>query len=199
MLADHRPMFQRLFAPFGSVSARLGLTADFWTWTSLVLSVAAGYALWQRWWIVGLVLTFLVNLADAIDGATARATGTGSSFGTMLDHNVDRYAEFLLFGGLLLSGHVPAWLVYAAVFGMLMASYVRSKVESLSDLDLSTIGLGGRAEKQILFGCGLGLEGIFGVPHAIAVTVAVVGLLSHITFFQRLLYARRHMRGRGGA
>ena len=133
------------------------------------------------------------NLADGLDGATARARGTSSVFGTVLDHNVDRYVEFILFGGILLSEHVPAWLLYTAIFGMVMASYVRAKAESVGGLESCTVGWAGRAEKLILLFVGLGLEGWFQLSGAITWSIALIAFISHVTFIQRLVYTRREL------
>ena len=193
MLARFRTTYQKIMMPVGRLSARLGLGPDFWTFFSVVLSLVAAFVLSKGNWGWGLVLAVITNLADAMDGATARARGTSSTFGTVLDHNVDRYVEFILLGGVLLSGHVPAWLVYTATFGMVMASYVRAKAESAGGLESCTVGLAGRAEKLILFFVGLGLEGWFHVDGAIFWAIALIAIISHITFVQRLIYTRQQL------
>ena len=197
MLARFRTTYQRLIMPLGRLSVRLGLGPDFWTYFSLVMSLVAALMLARWWWGLGLVLAISANLADAMDGATARAGGTSSTFGTVLDHCVDRYVEFILLGGVLVSGHVPAWLVYAATFGMVMASYVRAKAESAGGLESCTVGLAGRAEKLILFFVGLGLEGWFHVNGAIFWAIALIAVISHVTFVQRLVYTRQQLNPSG--
>ena len=189
MLSQFRSNYQQIMAPIGRISVRLGLTPNFWTFFSVLLSIATAYVLAQRLWVPGLVMAFLVMLLDAFDGATARAGGTTSNFGSVLDHSMDRYAEFFLLLGILLSGHVPAWLVYTAIFGMVMASYVRAKAESVGGLTSGAVGLAGRVEKMILLWAGLGLEGLFGVDGAIFWGIFLIALISHLTFFQRLYYA----------
>jgi phosphatidylglycerophosphate synthase len=179
--------------PLGKLSVRLGLGPDFWTFASVALSVAAAYLFSQRSWGWGLILAILTYSVDGMDGATARARGTSSLFGTVLDHSVDRYVEFILLGGILLSGHLPAWLLYSTIFGMVMASYVRAKAESTGGLASCNVGWAGRAEKLILLDVGLGLEAWFGVNGAILWSVILIGAISHITFLQRLVYTRRQL------
>jgi len=193
MLARFRSTYQKLIMPLGKLSARLGLGPDFWTFFSVVLSIITAYVLAQKAWGWGLVLALITNLADGLDGATARARGTCSTFGTVLDHNVDRYVEFILLGGILLSGHVPAWLVYTTTFGMVMASYVRAKAESIGGLESCTVGWAGRAEKLTILFVGLGLEGWFKLSGGIFWALALIAIISHITFIQRLLYTRQQL------
>lgn len=193
MLAQFRPIYQKIMSPIGMFSVKLGLTPNFWTSVSVLLSIVVAFMLANRQWGWGLVMAFLVMLIDAFDGATARAGGTASRFGTVLDHSMDRYAEFFLLLGILLSGHVPAWLVYTSMFGMVMSSYVRAKAESAGGLKDVTIGWAGRAEKMILLWIGLGLEGWFGLNGAIFWCVLAIGLISHITFLQRLFYTHNKL------
>ncbi len=193
MLARFRSTYQKIMMPLGQFSARLGLGPDFWTFFSVVLSIIAAVFLSQKRWGWGLLFSALANLADGMEGATARARGTTSRFGTVLDHNIDRYVEFILLGGVLLSGHVPAWLVYTATFGMVMASYVRAKAESAGGLEDCSVGIAGRAEKLVLFFVGLGLEGWFKVSDAIFWCIVLIAFISHVTFVQRLVYARQQL------
>lgn len=193
MLAQFRSTYQKIMMPLGMFSARLGLSPDFWTYFSVVLSIVAAVFLSQTMWGWGLLFSILANIADGMDGATARATGTSSRFGTVLDHNIDRYVEFVLFGGVLLSGYVPAWLVYVATFGMVMASYVRAKAESAGGVEECTVGIAGRAEKLFLFFIGLGLEAWLNVSGALFWAIVLVAFVSHVTFIQRLVYTRQQL------
>jgi phosphatidylglycerophosphate synthase len=190
MLAKlYRPIYTRLMFPIGVFSARLGLTANFWTAASLVLAAVSGFLLYQGRIIAGAVFAVLMNLADVLDGATARASETAGPFGTVLDHTIDRYAEFMLLGGLLVGGWVPAGPLFFAATGMIMASYVRAKGESAGGVAAVLVGITGRAEKMFLFYFALAALA-FGFPLAAEVLFWIIGGLSHFTALQRLLYTR---------
>jgi CDP-diacylglycerol--glycerol-3-phosphate 3-phosphatidyltransferase/archaetidylinositol phosphate synthase len=195
MLAKlYRPIYTRLMVPIGVLSARLGLTANFWTVTSLVFAGISGFLLYQGRFTLGAVFALLMNLADVLDGATARASDTAGPYGTVLDHTVDRYAEFFLLGGLLVGGWVsPAPLFFCAT-GMIMASYVRAKAESAGGLEACLVGITGRAEKMVLFYTALAAL-IAGYPAAAEILLWIIGILSHFTALQRLLYTRAEIRG----
>src|SRR5690606_39494607 len=110
---------------------------------------------------LGVVLILLMGLAASVGGAPARAGGTASSYGTVLDHVVDRYAEFLLLLGVMLSDTVaPAWVMFS-LFGMVMASYVRARAESTDLLKSCNVGFAGRQEKLALLCVGLLAQPLF--------------------------------------
>jgi len=191
ILARVRQSYEQVTLPLGRICARIGLTADVLTYLSLALSVMVGYLISQGlfWW--GVVGIFLVGLADMLDGATARATGTASPYGTVLDHVTDRYAEFFILGGVMLSGAVtPAWVLFA-LFGMVMASYVRARAESTGKLTSCNVGFAGRQEKLALLICGLLAQPVLPHLQILAWAVIAVGVASHITVVQRMGYTRR--------
>ena len=87
MLARFRSTYQKIMMPLGKFSAGLGLGPDFWTFFSVALSIVAAVFLSQTMWGWGLLFSALANLADGMDGATARARGMESRFGTVLDQS----------------------------------------------------------------------------------------------------------------
>ncbi len=191
LLARIRQSYEHVTLPLGHLCARIGLTADMLTYLSLALSVFAGYliAYARFWWGVAAIL--MVGLADMLDGATARATGTASQYGTVLDHVTDRYAEFFILGGVMLSGIVaPAWVLFA-LFGMVMASYVRARAESTGKLASCNVGFAGRQEKLALLIGGLLAQPVLPQLRVLEWAVIAVGVASHITAVQRMRYTHR--------
>jgi phosphatidylglycerophosphate synthase len=109
----------------------------------------------------------------------------------VLDHVTDRYAEFFILGGVMLSGTVaPAWVLFA-LFGMVMASYVRARAEATGRLASCNVGFAGRQEKLALLILGLLLQPVLPRLSILEWAVIAVGAASHITAAQRLLYTRR--------
>lgn len=194
LLARFRRLYEQLASPLGRACVRLGLTANMLTYCSLVLSVGAGAIIAQGWFVWGVGAILLVGLADVLDGATARAAGTASDYGTVLDHVTDRYAEFFILGGVLLSGAVDPWWILFALFGMVMASYVRARAESTGSLRSCNVGLAGRQEKLGLLMLGLLLQPSFQHLPLLQWSVIAIGVVSHFTAVQRLSYTRRALR-----
>src|SRR5690349_20134887 len=124
-LPRFRTGYEQATIPLGRFCLRVGLTPDTLTLISLCMGGVAAYAIAQRAFVGGVALILLITSADVLDGATARAGGTSNPAGMLFDHVVDRYAEFFILLGIMLSGAAtPGWSVFA-LFGMVMASYVR--------------------------------------------------------------------------
>jgi CDP-diacylglycerol--glycerol-3-phosphate 3-phosphatidyltransferase len=120
--------------PVATRMARAGISADEVTWASLALGVGAGIALGAGHFGVGALLATISAAGDAIDGFVARATGTASGRGEVLDAAVDRYVEFAFLAGvaIALRGSAPLLLVTLAAFaGSFMVSYSTAKAEAL--------------------------------------------------------------------
>ena len=194
MLAKLRPLYNKFMIPMGKASLKIGFTADMWTLFSLFAAFLAGILLIQGriWWGFGLSLVMFAG--DMMDGATARAKGTLSKFGTVLDHVVDRYAEFIIIGGLLIGGHISGAVAIFCISGMIMASYVRAAAESAGGLEDCAVGFAGRLEKLILIWLALVFLGVGWKVYA-GYLFLLVGLLSHVTAIQRMFYARSKIVG----
>lgn len=194
-LTRFRQAYERLTIPLGRLCARIGLTPDMLTLASLCLGGLAAYAIAQQRYLLGVLLIGLMTAADMLDGATARAGGTSSPAGMLLDHVIDRYAEFCILLGIMLSGVVaPGWAMFA-LFGMVMASYVRARAEASGKIASCDVGFAGRPEKILALVIGLLLQPFFPQLRLLHWAVIVVGVFSHITALQRLLYARRILLG----
>lgn len=196
-LARFRQIYEQVSLPLGHLCVRLGLSPDMLTYTSLVLSAVAGYIIAQQQYLWGIAVILLVGLADMLDGATARAGGTASEYGTVLDHVTDRYAEFFILGGVLFSGAVAQGWVLFALFGMVMASYVRARAESTGKIKSCNVGFAGRQEKLGLLLLGMLSQPFYPQFALLEWSVIAIGVVSHITAVQRLAYTRRMLIGAG--
>ncbi len=195
-LARFREIYEQSSLPLGRICLKLGLSPDMLTYASLGFSAIAGYALSQQLYAWGIAWILLMGFADMLDGATARAGGTANAYGTVLDHVSDRYAEFFVLGGIMLSGVVAAEWVLFTLFGMVMASYVRARAESTKLLSCN-VGFAGRQEKLGLLILGMAGQMFLREVALIEWTVITIGVVSHITAVQRLAYTRRMIIGPG--
>jgi CDP-diacylglycerol---glycerol-3-phosphate 3-phosphatidyltransferase len=98
-------------------------------------------------------MMILAGLCDLLDGPVARRQNRTSLFGGFLDSILDRYADLILFLGLLVYyAHVNrflyAVLAGAAMAGAVMVSYAKARAESL--VPRSEVGFWERPERLAL-------------------------------------------------
>lgn len=186
-----RRTYERVSTRVGLHLAAAGIRA--WVLTALTVAFAgvAGWLLAREEFLWALAAGGVSGALDMLDGATARASNTQSGFGTLLDRTADRTVEMLFLLGFLLSGHVPAWLVLATLFGLFLPSYVRAVAESAAAVPDCEVGLAGRLEKLLVLT--LGTIGEVAVPEVrpLAWSMAIVTVLSIATAIQRLVHASR--------
>ncbi len=170
----------------GKALARTGLTPDMASLLGLAVNGAVAVVLASGRLGLGGLLLLIAAPFDMIDGALARATGSGSKFGAFLDSNLDRYSEVLLFFGLLWHvQHDPTHmtvrtlLIYGCATGSLLVSYARARAESLG-FD-NEVGILARPERVV----GLGAFLLFGWTDVILWLLAI---LTYITAMQRLVH-----------
>lgn len=188
---DRRAAYELKSQFFGRICLKLGLTPNLLTAVSLIFSVIAGIVLWKGYLLWGGLLIILTSFADMLDGATARAGKIGTTYGGILDHVSDRYAEFFILAGILLSQRVHAGWALFALFGMIIASYTRAAAESIGRIENCEVGAVGRLEKFVIILAGLAGEEFLPGYHILAICLALVGVVSYVTSIQRLVYTKK--------
>ncbi len=186
MLGKLREKYQKAMIPLGKSLSKTGLSPNALTFIATVISLLSGVAFSMRFIWMGVLLILVTGFFDMLDGAVARASGRVTRFGAVLDHVLDRYAEYFILIGVVLGGFVDWFWGVFALFGMIMASFTRAKAESVGGLSSCTVGIAERQEKLLLIIAGSILE--LWVNGALTASVILVGVLSHITVAQRLSY-----------
>ena len=181
---------RRLVAPIVALLGRLGVTPNLLTFVGLLFNGLTGFVLSQGHFTWGALLVLLSGAFDLLDGSLARSTGQASRFGALLDSTLDRWGESLLFGGLLIHywarpGAIEVPLLFAAIVGSLLVSYVRARAEGLG-IDCE-VGLFTRGRRIVLLAAGL-------LVGQVAITLGVLAVLTNLTAIQRLVYARSLLR-----
>ena len=178
--------------PVAFALARVGMTPNMVTMVGLAIAVVGAWLISVGlWWGAGLVVLF-AGIFDLFDGALARATGKASDFGALLDSTIDRVSEAVVFFGLLLyyvSGDddLGAALVFAAIIGSLMVSYMRARAEGLG-IECK-VGVMTRPERVAAVGFGLIVAHFF--PIVMIVVLAVIAALTTLTAIHRLIHTGR--------
>lgn len=116
--------------------ARTGIPPNVITWSALAANLWAGVLFAEGRFPAAGGMVILAGLCDLLDGPVARLQNRVSLFGGFLDSILDRYADFLLFLGLLvyyvqLNRLGYAVLAGAATAGAVMVSYAKARAASL--------------------------------------------------------------------
>jgi len=166
--------------PIGQSLRRTGISADVITLTGIVMAGLAAWTIGSGYLRLGFLFIVLTGVPDALDGAVARASGTGSTRGAFLDSVSDRLTDALLFGGVAwyLASNRPgriSMLPVAIMAAAMLISYQRAKAESLG-FDAKG-GIMERAERFIVLAFGLLfneiLIGVLWVMLALTIITAV--------------------------
>jgi archaetidylinositol phosphate synthase len=158
-----RPHVERISRPF------LGWSPDSLSWLAVTLAAAAGFvAAAARWWgpllfLPVSLLIFGAGLFDVIDGSVARSTGRSSPRGDLLDHVLDRYADFLILIGIALSGYAIPTLVLLALASLLLTSYMGTQAQAVGQGRLYA-GLLSRADRLVVLAIAAFLEFDWSLP-----------------------------------
>ena len=181
--------------PVAGALAKMGVSPNMVTFAGLV---GAGISAWLIsegvLWAGGVVMLF-AGVLDLFDGALARSTGQDSPFGALLDSVVDRVSEIVVLLGLLLhyargDSLEGTALVYLAMGGSVMVSYLRARSEGLG-IDCK-VGIMTRPERVAALGFGL-IVGHW-LPVVMLIVLGVIAALTILTTAQRLFHTGRSLK-----
>ncbi|RLG49977.1 MAG: hypothetical protein DRN96_08735 [Thermoproteota archaeon] len=185
-----RELYEKATVPLGAKLAKLGLTPNQVTLSSIGVAAVASILIAVGRTGVGLLVYLVAVFLDVVDGSIARATGLESPFGTLLDHYTDRCIEFMLLLALTAGGYIPGWLGVLAVFSVFSPSYVRARGEAELKKTAMGVGLFERKEKLTCIVAGMLLY-LLGLKAALPAMILLASAGSIITAAQRILYFRR--------
>lgn len=191
-----RSGWDRAMRPVGQWLAHTPLTPDTVTYLGLLLQVVVAWLILDGRLLAAGLLAIAAALADALDGALAKAKGIASKWGAFLDSTTDRLADALYLAPIAwlyaVQPDVPgrydrttaALALVALVFSFLV-SYAKARAESLG-YDCN-VGFAERAERLIVIILSL----IFDL---VLVGVALLAAASAVTFLQRMAHVRAQAR-----
>ena len=151
-----RKRVDRLVNPIGRGLARIGVTPTWLTMIGLGVTVIGAVLVARESFVAGALVALTGAALDGLDGSVARARGSASLSGALLDSVADRMGETAMWAGLAFALSDSARLSLLCVLSLgasLLVSYVRGKAESLGADGRG--GIMGRAERIILMTLGL--------------------------------------------
>jgi CDP-diacylglycerol---glycerol-3-phosphate 3-phosphatidyltransferase len=180
--------FRRLLDKFVDLLASTSIPPGLITTASVVLYLWAAilFAL-GRFFAAGATIA-IAGLCDLLDGPIARRQGRWTLFLVFLDSILDRYADLILFVGLMIfyarvNRFLDAGLVGAAMAGSVMVSYAQARAESL--IERCTVGFWKRPQRVLVMIAGALFNRI---PYALV----ILAIGTNYTVIHRILYTRKH-------
>lgn len=197
-------MFRGKFSAFLSLVARklvsIGVTANMITVIGFCVNVLAAVFLATGRLVLGGILILFGGSFDMMDGAVARVAPKSSPSGALLDSVMDRYSEAAVFLGALIyfyinSNFYGVVLVFAAMIGSILVSYVRARAEGLQ-IECK-VGFMQRPERIAILAFGTLLQGLLGSHFSVVLSnelvliavFAILAVTSHITAVHRLVFS----------
>jgi phosphatidylglycerophosphate synthase len=143
------------------------------------------------------MMVLLNAVFDAVDGALARRTGRAHPRGDFLDHVIDRYADMLILGGIILGGYVSCLWGVLAVMGILLTSYMGTQAQALN-LGRCYGGIMGRADRLTLILLATLASAVYSKEimglQILGWAVLLTAITAHITALQRLVHIWERLR-----
>jgi len=188
----------KMLEPLGKGLGKIGVKPNHITVMGLILTFYAAWLLYNKNIYEAFAFGLIASLFDGADGLVARATKTTSIRGGYLDATLDRYADSMAFGALILCNWVEplpilplefisgqVWAM-AAMIGAFQTSYCRAAAERLG-VSQEGIGLIERPERWFVLGMGVLVGEIMGdIETVITIVVAILAVLGNLTALQRM-------------
>ncbi|MGA9885661.1 MAG: CDP-alcohol phosphatidyltransferase family protein [Candidatus Acidiferrales bacterium] len=173
--------------------ASTGIHPNVITWSALVANLCAGVLFAEGRFPAAGGLVIVAALCDLLDGPVARLQNRVSLFGEFLDSILDRYADFLLFLGLLvyyveLNRFRYAVLAGAAMAGAVMVSYAKARAASL--VPESDVGFWDRPER-------LALIIVAALANRMGLALWILAIGPNITVIHRIVYTWKQAEAAG--
>ena len=196
MLTKLKKKVQQLLSTEASVIHRMGLTPNMISVAGIVLSVlaAVAYAMGLDQPLLLLVAVFLLlasGFFDTLDGVLARNFQQTTVFGGFFDSLLDRYADAIVYSGIIIGGLCDVSWGLAAFAGSMLVSYSRARAEA-AGIKMESVGLAERAERMLILAVA-SIAAFFWLP-SLNWGIIVLAVLSNFTVLQRGLHAYRWLK-----
>jgi phosphatidylglycerophosphate synthase len=178
----------RLLEPAALFLQKHSISPNQLTFFGLISSFLSAVAYASGHLRLGGIILLLSGISDVLDGSLARNTGTSSAFGAFIDSVSDRYADLLVYFGILIQLHFAGDILHmivlmAAMLGSVMVSYTRARAESI--IESCTVGFMERPERLLTIV-------IFSLIGHIEPALWILAVGANITALQRIIHTRRN-------
>jgi archaetidylinositol phosphate synthase len=199
MLTKLKKQVQQMLSSQSKAAHDLGLTPNMISAIGFALSFLAAtayaLALYQPWllWLLLLAVALLLasGFCDTLDGIIARNYQQATAFGGFLDSLLDRYADAIVYSGVIIGGLCNVYWGLAALFGSMLVSYSRARAEA-AGIKMESVGLAERAERMLILAAA-SIAAFFWLP-ALNWGIILLAVLSNLTVLQRGLHVYKSLK-----
>jgi len=196
MLTKLKETVQAMLVTEAKAAYKVGLTPNMISIIGVASAFLSAFAYteWQinrLYLLLATILLLFSGFCDALDGAMARLYQKATTFGGFLDSLLDRYADAVVYAGIIVGGLCDALWGLIALIGSLLVSYSRARAEA-AGIRMESIGLAERAERIIILAI-VSITTIFWFP-ALNIGIILLAILSNLTVLQRALYTYKKLK-----
>lgn len=175
----YREIIRKMFKPV--VNAFSFFEPNALTAFGFLIVLFSAFLIYKGLYRIGGIFLLLGSIFDMIDGGVARLKGKETKFGAFIDSTLDRYSEFFILIGIMLSADGNKFLVPVifALLGSFMTSYVRARGEGIG-INIKE-GILQRGERIVIICLGLLIS--INVLYWLLILLAI---LTNITAIQRI-------------
>ena len=175
MLNSLRPYLTKFLEPLAS---RLNINPNIVTVISPFLAIISAIFFASGNLIGGAIFILLSGFLDVVDGAVARYHDRASPFGAFLDSTMDRFADAIIFIGIIFGGYCHWFVGVLAIHSAITVSYVRARAES-QGVECN-IGIAERAVRMIILMLGAVIAAIFHSNVIFTYFIYILVILSYL-------------------
>jgi archaetidylinositol phosphate synthase len=203
MLTKLKEKIQKMLLAEAEAAHRIGLTPNMISLIGIIFAFfsAVAYVQWQTnmlYLFFATILLLLSGFCDALDGVIARTYQKATPFGGFLDSLLDRYADSIVYMGIILGGLCDALWGLMALIGSLLVSYSRARAEA-AGIKMESIGLVERAERIIILALTTIIAFLWQAQTQAVMNVGIIllAILTNLTVLQRSVHVYKKLKPSG--
>jgi len=178
-------VYRRFSRPIAKLLARYNVNPNSITFFAAFLGILSGYLIAIGKIYESVLMIFISQIFDCVDGDLARLTGRVTHKGAYLDRIFDRFVDAALVIGMVALSPEELWLVgMLAIVGSFGVSISRAMAEA--EGAVCKVGIGGRDTRIVIIMLGLILNQLYA-------TLVILTFLGFLTTVHRMVHTLKQL------
>ncbi|MCD6492410.1 MAG: CDP-alcohol phosphatidyltransferase family protein [Archaeoglobaceae archaeon] len=178
-------VYRKFSRPIARFLAKFNVNPTLITFIATFVGLFSGYLIAMGEIYKGVVVLFVSQILDCVDGDLARITDRVTKVGGFLDRVFDRFVDAAIIMGIIALSPSDLWLVGTlAIVGSFGVSMSRAMAEA--EGAVCKVGIGGRDTRLAIIMIGLILNYYFA-------TLLIVAILGFITTIHRIVHTLKQL------